>query len=138
MYTKNSPVRYTQYNLSWPLLNRIRWDGSKLKAITSMLSKKLHISQSIFSTFFFPSILSMKKNNSIELEFDDSVDELIEKEMNLISGTQLIKNDTPEKMGWRRIAMKFEGRCVICKKKISVDEIGLWSKGVGVKHEKCG
>jgi len=138
LYTKNSPVRYTQYNLSWPLLNRIRWDGSKLKSITSIFSKKFHVSQSVFSTFFFPYILSMKKNDSIEFEFDESVDELIEKEMNLTTGSQLIKKNASEKMGWRRIAMKFEGRCIVCNKKIPVDEIGLWSKGVGVKHEKCG
>ena len=51
---------------------------------------------------------------------------------------ELIEKNSDEKMGWRRIAMKFEGRCIVCKKKIPVDEIGLWSKGVGVKHEKCG
>lgn len=33
--------------------------------------------------------------------------------------------------------MKFTGTCIICNEKIDVNEIGLWSKGVGVKHEKC-
>tara|TARA_Y100000590_G_scaffold118696_1_gene135844 strand:- start:2146 stop:3462 length:1317 start_codon:yes stop_codon:yes gene_type:complete len=138
LYTKNSPIRYTQYNLSWQLLNRLRWDGSKLKALASMFSKKLHVSPSIFSTFFFPYILSMKKNNVVELEFDDSLDELIEKEMQLLNGVQVIKKNLTNKMDWRRITMKFEGKCIVCNKKIPVNEIGLWSKGIGVKHEKCG
>ena len=33
--------------------------------------------------------------------------------------------------------MKFEGTCIVCNEKIAVKEIGLWSKGLGVKHEKC-
>jgi len=26
---------------------------------------------------------------------------------------------------------------MICNEKIEINEIGLWAKGVGVKHEKC-
>ncbi|WP_297464009.1 hypothetical protein [Nitrosarchaeum sp.] len=33
--------------------------------------------------------------------------------------------------------MKFPGTCVVCNEKIEVNEIGLWAKGLGVKHEKC-
>ena len=33
--------------------------------------------------------------------------------------------------------MKFPGTCIICSEKIEINEIGLWSKGIGVKHEKC-
>jgi len=33
--------------------------------------------------------------------------------------------------------MKFPGTCIVCNGKIEVNQIGLWSKGVGVKHEKC-
>ena len=40
-------------------------------------------------------------------------------------------------MSWRKIAMKFEGTCIVCNEKIAINEIGLWSKGLGVKHEKC-
>jgi len=40
-------------------------------------------------------------------------------------------------MSWRKIRMKFPGICIICNEKISVNEIGLWAKGLGVKHEKC-
>ena len=41
-------------------------------------------------------------------------------------------------MSWRKIQMKFPGTCIVCKKKLEVNEIGLWAKGQGVKHEKCG
>ena len=34
--------------------------------------------------------------------------------------------------------MKFPGTCIVCNKKLEVNEIGLWAKGQGVKHEKCG
>lgn len=40
-------------------------------------------------------------------------------------------------MSWRKIPMKFPGTCIVCNEKISVNEIGLWAKGLGVKHEKC-
>lgn len=33
--------------------------------------------------------------------------------------------------------MKFSGTCIVCNGKIKVNEIGLWAKGLGVKHEKC-
>lgn len=40
-------------------------------------------------------------------------------------------------MSWRRIPMKFPGTCIVCNEKIAVNEMGLWAKGMGVKHEKC-
>lgn len=40
-------------------------------------------------------------------------------------------------MSWRKISMKFPGTCIVCNEKITVNEVGLWAKGVGVKHEKC-
>ena len=40
-------------------------------------------------------------------------------------------------MSWRKIPMKFAGTCIVCNEKIEVNEIGLWAKGLGVKHEKC-
>jgi hypothetical protein len=40
-------------------------------------------------------------------------------------------------MSWLKITMKFDGTCIVCNKKVNANEIGLWSKGSGVKHEKC-
>ena len=33
--------------------------------------------------------------------------------------------------------MKFPGTCIVCNEKIEINEMGLWAKGLGVKHEKC-
>lgn len=40
-------------------------------------------------------------------------------------------------MSWRSIPMKFPATCIVCNQKLKVGEIGLWAKGLGVKHEKC-
>ena len=84
LYKKNTSIRYSQYNLSWQVLNRLRWDGSKIKSIATNFSKKLHTSSSTFATFYLPYILFCMKNDSLELEFDDNYNELIEKEIELL------------------------------------------------------
>ena len=84
LYKKDIAVRYSRYNLSWQVLNRLRWDGSKFKSISSNFSKQLHISSSIFATFYLPYMLLCMKNNSIELDFGDDYTELIEKEIELL------------------------------------------------------
>ena len=84
LYKKDIAVRYSRYNLSWQVLNRLRSDGSKFKSISSNFSKQLHISSSIFATFYLPYMLLCMKNNSIELDFGDDYTELIEKEIELL------------------------------------------------------
>jgi len=84
LYKKDTTIRYSQYNLSWQVLNRLRWDGSKFRSISSNFSKQLHISSSTFATFYLPYILLCMKNNFIELEFDDNYNELVEKEIELL------------------------------------------------------
>jgi len=84
LYKKDTPIRYSKYNLSWPLLNRLRWDGRTIKAIASTMAKALHISKSTFATFYFPYILYCMKNKKLELELQETYDELIEKEINLL------------------------------------------------------
>lgn len=34
--------------------------------------------------------------------------------------------------------MRFPGKCVECGETVNVGEAGLWMKGAGVKHERCG
>ena len=84
LYKKDTTIRYSQYNLSWQVLNRLRWDGSKFKSISKNLSKQLHISSSTFATFYLPYILFCMKNDFLELDLDDTYDELIEKEIELL------------------------------------------------------
>ena len=81
LYQKGTSVRYSQYNLSWPILNRLRWDGRSIKALAEVMAKKFHISTSTFATFYLPYILFMIKNKKLELEVDESFDDIIEKEI---------------------------------------------------------
>ena len=81
LYKKGTSVRYSQYNLSWPILNRLRWDGRSIKALGKVMAKKFHISTSTFATFYLPYILFMIKNKKLELEVDESFDDIIEKEI---------------------------------------------------------
>ena len=84
LYKKDISVRYSKYNLSWPLLNRLRWDGAKIKSIIASLAKTMHVSKSTFSTMYFPFLLYCIKNKKIDLEFDESLEEIVEKEIALI------------------------------------------------------
>ena len=84
LYQNDERIRYAQYNLSWPLLNRIRWDGAKIKSLSSVMAKKLHMSSSAFVTLCFPFVLSCIKNKTLELELEETFGDVIEKEMKLI------------------------------------------------------
>ncbi len=84
LYQKDISIRYTKYNLSWPLLNRLRWDGRSIKSLANVFAKKMHISKSTFATYYFPFILFCMKNKKLELEIDDTLTELLEKEMKLL------------------------------------------------------
>ncbi|MDH3736885.1 MAG: AAA family ATPase [Nitrosopumilus sp.] len=84
LYQNDDRIRYTQYNLSWPLLNRIRWDGAKIKTLSSVMAKKLHLSSSAFTTFCLPFILFCIKNKTLELEIEETFGDIIQKEIELI------------------------------------------------------
>ena len=84
LYQNDERVRYAQYNLSWPLLNRIRWDGAKIKSLSSVMAKKLHQSSSSFVTLCLPLVLLCIKNKTLELELEDTFGDIIEKEIALI------------------------------------------------------
>src|SRR5574337_245151 len=47
------------------------------------------------------------------------------------------KRNGIDKMSWRAIPMKFPGTCLVCNKKIEINEVALWAKGLGVKHQAC-
>ena len=84
LYKKDIPIRYSKYNLSWQLLNRLRWDGTKIKSIIGSLAKTMHVSKSTFSTLYFTFLLYCMKNKKIDLELDESLEEIVEKEIALI------------------------------------------------------
>ncbi|MBI1662230.1 MAG: AAA family ATPase [Nitrosopumilus sp.] len=84
LYENDDRIRYTKYNLSWPLLNRIRWDGAKIKLLSSVMAKKLHLSSSAFVTFVLPFVLFCIKNKTLELELEETFGDIIEKEIELM------------------------------------------------------
>ena len=84
LYQNDDRIRYAQYNLSWPLLNRIRWDGAKIKSLSSVMAKKLHLSSSAFVTFGLPYVLFCIKNKSLDLELEETFGDIIDKEIELM------------------------------------------------------
>jgi replication factor C large subunit len=84
LYKQGTSIRYSKYNLSWPLLNRLRWDGRSIKALASTMSKNMHVSKSVFVTFYFPYMLFMIKNKKLELEVEETYGDIIEKEIDLL------------------------------------------------------
>jgi len=84
LYKKDLPVRYSRFNLSWPLLNRLRWDGKNIKSLATNMTKILHVSKSTFATFYFPFILFLMQNKKLDLNLDESYKELLEKEIKLL------------------------------------------------------
>ena len=83
LYQKDDRIRYSKYNLSWPLLNRIRWDGAKIKSLSAVMAKKLHLSSSSFVTLCLPYILFCIKNKTLQLELEETFGDIIDKEIKL-------------------------------------------------------
>ncbi len=84
LYEQNTQVQFSQYNLSWPLLNRLRWDGRTIKALSAQLAKRFHVSQSTIATFYLPYILFCIKNKKLDLELSPEYTEIIQKEIELL------------------------------------------------------
>jgi replication factor C large subunit len=84
LYGQNAQIQFSQYNLPWPLLNRLRWDGRTIKALTSILAKKFHVSQSTVATFYLPYILFCIKNKKLDLDVSPEYTEIIQKEIALL------------------------------------------------------
>lgn len=85
LFQKDSAIRYSQYNLSWPLLNRLRWDGKSIKALATIFAANMHISRSTFAAIYLPYILFCMKNNKMELILEESFGDILEKEIENLS-----------------------------------------------------
>jgi len=84
LYQQGTTIKYSKFNLPWPTLNRIRWDGMAIKGLTGNLAKQMHVSRSTFSTFYLPYLLYCMKNKSLEMDLNETDSEIIQKEMALI------------------------------------------------------
>ena len=85
LYKEGTAARYSQFNLPWPVLNRLRWDGKVIKSLTLTLAKRMHVSRSSFATFFFPYLLFCMKNKTLDLGLDETHSELLQKEMSALN-----------------------------------------------------
>src|SRR5579885_86058 len=83
LYKKDVPIRYSQYNLPWPLITRLRWDGKAIKELEARFAKQMHVSRSAFATFYFPYLLACVKNKTLEMDLNATENEVIQKEMTL-------------------------------------------------------
>ncbi len=84
LYQNDDKIRYAKYNLSWSLLNRIRWDGAKIKSLSNVMARKLHLSSSSFVTLCLPYVLFCIKNKTLKLELEETFGDIIVKEIELI------------------------------------------------------
>ncbi len=81
LYKEGTTARYSQFNLSWPVLNRLRWDGKAIRGLISILAKRMHVSTSSFATFYFPYLLFCMKNKTLDLGLDETQNEILQKEI---------------------------------------------------------
>lgn len=58
-------IKYSKYNLPWPLLTRIRFDGAKLRALAAAMRPALHVSASTLGSMLLPYMLYCMKSGSI-------------------------------------------------------------------------
>lgn len=84
LYREGTEIKYSQFNLPWPTLNRIRWDGRAIKGLTSNLAKQMHVSRSTFSTFYLPYFLYCIKNKSLEMDLNETDYEIVQKELEIM------------------------------------------------------
>jgi replication factor C large subunit len=84
LYRQGTGIKYSQFNLPWPTLNRIRWDGRAIKVLTGNLAKQMHVSRSVFSTFYLPYLLFCIKNKSLEMNLNESDYEIVQKELEIM------------------------------------------------------
>ena len=70
LYVNDPRIKYSRYNISWPLLNRIRWDGAKIKSLSLLMAKKLHMSAGTFAAISMPYMLRCLENDSLGVDPD--------------------------------------------------------------------
>ncbi len=73
-------IPYSKFSVSWPLLNRIRWDGNAIKAFAESVGPHLHASRSEFAVLHMPYILACIKLGAAEIDVEDEHADIIKKE----------------------------------------------------------
>lgn len=66
LYREGLPVRYTRYNLPFPLLTRIRFDGRKLRELNAFMGRSLRMSGSSFAAIGLPFYLVLVRAGRVD------------------------------------------------------------------------
>lgn len=66
LYQEDMPVRYAQYNLPFPILNKIRFEGRARRELNQYVGRHLHMSGSAAATITIPYIIQLIRNKKMQ------------------------------------------------------------------------
>lgn len=66
LYSPGMPVRYVKYNLPFPVLTRIRFDGKKLRELNKDMGRRLHMSGSAVASIILPHYIQMVRDKRLQ------------------------------------------------------------------------
>jgi replication factor C large subunit len=89
--SRNKAIKYSQYNMAWPLMGPILARGQSLKKLAGELAQAAHTSKSTFSTLYLPFLIQVMINNehdprifATNSNLDEKAGEALAKEMSLL------------------------------------------------------
>jgi replication factor C large subunit len=89
--SRNKAIKYSQYNMAWPLMGPILARGQSLKKLAGDLAQAAHTSKSTFSTLYLPYLIQVMINNehdprifATSSNLDEKAGEVLAKEMSLL------------------------------------------------------
>jgi replication factor C large subunit len=89
--SRNKAIKYSQYNMAWPLMGPILARGQSLKKLAGDLAQAAHTSKSTFSTLYLPYLIQVMINNehdprifATNSNLDEKAGEVLAKEMSLL------------------------------------------------------
>jgi replication factor C large subunit len=89
--SRNKAIKYSQYNMAWPLMGPILARSQSLKKLVGELAQAAHTSKSTFSTIYLPYLIQVMINNeqdprifATSSNLDEKAAEVLAKEMFLL------------------------------------------------------
>ena len=89
--SRNKAIKYSQYNMAWPVMGPILARGQSLKKLAGELAQAAHTSKSTFSTLYLPYLIQVMINNehdprifATNSNLDEKAGEVLAKEMSLL------------------------------------------------------
>jgi len=89
--SRNKAIKYSQYNMAWPVMGPILARGQSLKKLAGDLAQAAHTSKSTFSTLYLPYLIQVMINTehdprifATNSNLDEKAGEVLAKEMSLL------------------------------------------------------